>query len=187
MRGQRLPRNARLERGHQALEHQRRLARSRDAGHGHHATLRHVNGERSHGVDLARLQMNAPQVKHGTALGAPPSANHALAREEGRYARSPVPLDLLNAPLADDGAALLARARTHLNEVVRVAQHPHVVVDHHDGVAVGEKVVHHAEKPLHVRRVKANRRLVEHVEHARRAIAHGTGKLHALSLAVGER
>ena len=61
------------------------------------------------------------------------------------------------------------------------------MVDQHDGVAVRQKVVHDAEQALHVGGVEPDRRLVQHVEHARRPVADGAGELDALALAGGER
>ena len=68
-----------------------------------------------------------------------------------------------------------------------MTQHAHVMVHQHDGVAICQQVVHDAEQALHVGGVKPDRGLVQHVEHARRPVAHGTGELDALALAGGER
>ena len=61
------------------------------------------------------------------------------------------------------------------------------MVDQDDGVAVGDEIVHHAGKPHDVRRMQTDRRLVEHIEDAGRAVAHCAGQLHPLALAGGER
>ena len=77
--------------------------------------------------------------------------------------------------------------RAHLHQVVARGKHMGVVVDHDDGVAVGHEVAHHAKEAFDICRVQADRRLVEHIEDAGRAVAHGTGQLHALPLAGRER
>ena len=67
-----------------------------------------------------------------------------------------------------------------------MAQHGHVVVHHHDGVPVGQQVVHDPQQPLYVGRVQPDGGLVQHVEHTGRAAAHGAGEGHALALAIGK-
>ena len=61
------------------------------------------------------------------------------------------------------------------------------MVDQNDGVAVIHQIVHHAGEADDVGRVQTDGRLIQHVEDARRAVAHGTGQLHPLALAGGER
>ena len=62
-------------------------------------------------------------------------------------------------------------------------EHAHVMVHDHHGIAVRHQVVHHAEQPIHVRGMQADGRLVEHIQHAGGAVAHGTGELHTLAFA----
>ena len=69
----------------------------------------------------------------------------------------------------------------HFNEMVGGFEHTHVMVHDHHGIAVRHQVMHHAEQPVHVRGVQANGRLVEHIQHAGGAVAHGTGELHTLA------
>ena len=71
--------------------------------------------------------------------------------------------------------------------MIRAAEYPHVVVHEHHGVTVVQEVVHHTEQALDVGRVQADGRLVKHVEHAVRTVAHGAGELHALALARRKR
>ena len=84
-------------------------------------------------------------------------------------------------------AAARTRHRAQLHDPVRVPEDVRVVVHHHHRVAIGQKVAHDVQKPVDVRGVQADGRLVQHVEHAGRAVAHGAGQLHALALARGER
>ena len=55
------------------------------------------------------------------------------------------------------------------------------MIDEHDRIAVGEKVVHNADESFEVGRMEANRGFIEHVKHAGCPVAHGAGELHALS------
>ena len=61
-----------------------------------------------------------------------------------------------------------------------------MVHDHH-GIAVRHQVVHHAEQPVHVRGMKTDGWLVEHIQHADGAVAHGPGELHTLAFAGRKR
>ena len=77
-------------------------------------------------------------------------------------------------------AALSARFGAHFDDPVGLLQNLRVVVDQDDGVAVGDEIVHHAGKPHDIRRVQTDRRLIEHIQHACRAVPHRPRKLHAL-------
>ena len=77
--------------------------------------------------------------------------------------------------------------RSHFNEMVGGLEHAHVMVHDHHGIAVRHQVMHHAEQPIHVRGMQANGRLVEHIQHAGGAVAHGTGELHTLAFTGRKR
>ena len=89
--------------------------------------------------------------------------------------------------MRDDVAARAARARTHFDDRVRFGEDLRVVVDEHYGVPVRHEVVHDVRKPLYVRGVQTDGRLVQHVQHARRAVAYRPRELRALTLARGQR
>ena len=61
------------------------------------------------------------------------------------------------------------------------------MIDENDGIAVRHEVVHHSGEAHDVGRVQTDARLIEHIEHAGRAVAHGAGQLHPLPLASRER
>ena len=61
------------------------------------------------------------------------------------------------------------------------------MVDNNHGVAVIHQIAHHAHQAVDIGRMQANRRLVQHIKHACRSIAHHASKLHALALTRGER
>ena len=187
MGGQGLPRRGGLERRHERLEHEGRLARARHTRHGNESTSRDVNAEGMHRVQGTRLQVDGPRVEH---LG----SNHAVTRihmhifmQKGSNATLRARGDVFHRALGDDVATARACHRAHLHQVVARGKHMRVVVDHDDGVAISHEVAHHAEEAFNICRVQADRGLVEHVQNARRAVAHGTGQLHALPLAGRER
>ena len=61
------------------------------------------------------------------------------------------------------------------------------MVDDDHSVSLRFQIAHHAEQTVHIRRVQADGRFVEHVEHAGGAVAHGAGQLHPLALTGGKR
>ena len=110
-----------------------------------------------------------------------------LVGQERTDLRDWVLLDLRNGPLGDDVPTVRARPRPQLDEPVRLPQYLCVMVDEHDGVAVGDKVACDAVESLDVGGVQSDGGLVEHVEDAGRAIPHRTRQLHSLTLAGRER
>ena len=75
-------------------------------------------------------------------------------------------IDLLGRALGDDVAAVLARARPHVDEPVGAAHHLLVVLDDDNGVAEVAQPLERADQLVVVALVQADRRLVEDVEHA---------------------
>ncbi len=71
----------------------------------------------------------------------------------------------------DDASAVRARARPHIDHVIGGAQHVEIVFDDEHGVAQIAQLAQHVDQPGGVARMQADRRLVEHVQHARQARA----------------
>ena len=92
-----------------------------------------------------------------------------------------------NCPFGNDMTAIRARFGTHFDDPIGFLQNLRVVIDQNHGVAVSNKIVHHACKSHNVGRVKTNGRLVQYIEDSRRTVAHGSGKLHSLPLTRGKR
>ena len=89
--------------------------------------------------------------------------------------------------LDDDLAAVLARARADVDDVVGDADGLLVVLDDDHGVAEVAQADQRVDEALVVALVQADRRLVEHVEHADEAAADLRRQPDALRLAAGER
>jgi len=77
--------------------------------------------------------------------------------------------DLFQRAFGDDLAAVHARARTHVNDVVGGADRVFVVLDHQYAVADVAQVFQGADQAVVVALVQADRRLVQHVHHAGQA------------------
>ena len=87
----------------------------------------------------------------------------------------------------DDLAAVLAGARTDVDDVVGDADRLLVVLDDDHRVAEVAQAQHRVDEALVVALVQPDRRLVEHVEHAGEAAADLRREPDALRLAAGER
>ena len=94
---------------------------------------------------------------------------------------------LVERALADDLAAMDAGARAHVDHIIGVADRILVMLDDEHGVAEIAQPLERDQQPLIVALVEADRRLVEHVEHARQARADLAGEADALALAAGKR
>ena len=87
----------------------------------------------------------------------------------------------------DDLAAEAAGAGAEVEQVVGAGDHFAVVLDDQQRVAQVAELLQGVEQPAVVARVQADRRLVEHVEHAAQAAADLAGQADALRFAAGER
>ncbi len=81
---------------------------------------------------------------------------------------------------------MLAAAGAQVHHVVGVGDHVQVVLDDHDGGAVLDEVLQHADEGFHVQRVQPDGGLVEDEEGVVLVAAHLAGQLQALGLAAGK-
>ena len=95
--------------------------------------------------------------------------------------------DLVYRTSSDHVAAACSGNGAHLDQIISLRQHARVVVDNNHGVAVIHQIAHHAYQAVDIGRMQADRRLVQHIKHACRSVAHHASKLHALALTRGER
>ena len=94
---------------------------------------------------------------------------------------------LLRPPLEHHVAAVFAGARPEVDQVVGRANRLFVVLDDEHGVAEIAQLAERAEQPPVVALMQANRRLVEHVEHAGELRANLRGEPDALPFSARER
>ena len=112
-------------------------------------------------------------------------------RSPRRYRAVSEPLPSLSSfaqrAFEDDLAAVLARARAQIDDVVRRAHHVGIVLHHHDRVAQFAQFFQDADQPAGVAAVQSDGRLVQHVAGAHQPRAQTRGELDALRLAARER
>ena len=95
--------------------------------------------------------------------------------------------DLLGRAAGHDLAAVHARARADVHDVVRLAHGVLIVLDDDDGVADVAQVLEGPQQAVVVALVQADGGLVQDVEHAHERGADLRGQADALGLAAGER
>ena len=176
----------RLKRRDERLEHQRRLARTRNARHRDKATARNIDFERLDGMDGIGCHADMALIEHFVVshLWAQTIGLGAQKRSDAAALRL---LDLVYPTSGDHIAAARSGNGAHLDQIVGFRQHARVVVDNNHGVAVAYQVAHNANQAIDIGRMQADRRLVQHIKHTCRSITHHAGKLHALALTRGER
>jgi len=104
------------------------------------------------------------------------------ARQERADDGARVGGQLSRSALGDDGPAVRPGGRAELDDPVRGGDQLPLVLDDDNGIAVRGQGRDRLAQPHHIARVQPHGRLVEHVEHARRARAHRGGQLDALPL-----
>ena len=176
----------RLKRRDERLEHQRRLTRTRNARHRDKAAARDIDFERLDGMDGIGRHADMALVEHFVVSHLRTQAL-GLGAQKRRDATALRLLDLVYRTSGDHIAAACSGNGAHLDQIVGFRQHTCIVVDNNHGVAVIHQIAHHAHQAVDIGGMQADRRLVQHIKHARRSVAHHASKLYALALTRGER
>ena len=145
---------------------------------------RKLDGEVAQVVVARALHGQRPAV-----AGAAPRRHRDLerARQVAAGERGRVGDDLGRRALGDDAAAVHAGARAHVDDVVGGEDGVAVVLDDDHRVAEVAQALQRVEQARVVALVQADRRLVEHVEHAAQAGADLRRQADALPLAARQR
>ena len=166
------------------LDDQRRLAAAGDAGDAGEGAERDVDGDVLEVVGARALDAQplagagAARFGHRDLL----VAGQVLRGQAGRVAHH-----LVGRAGGDHLAAMDAGARPHVDQVVGGADRLLVVLDDDHGVAEVAQPLQRLQQARVVALVQADRRLVEHVEHAGQAGADLRGEPDALALAARQR
>ena len=95
-------------------------------------------------------------------------------------------LYLLRSTCRDYAPAGFSAARSHVYNVIRVSYHVEVVLDYNNGRAVIKQSLKYPEQYLHVKRVQADTRFVEHEYRVCLSSADLACKFQALGFAAGK-
>ena len=176
----------RLKCRNKRLEHERRLTRTRNARYRDKAAARDINLERLDGMDGIGCHADMSLVEHFVVSHLRTQAL-GLGAQKRRDTAALRLLDLVYRTNGDYTAAACSGNGAHLDQIVGFRQYARIVVDNNHGVAVIHQIAHHAHQTVNIGRMQADRRLVQHIKHTRRSVAHHAGELHALALTRGER
>ena len=84
-------------------------------------------------------------------------------------------------------AALFARLRPEIDDVIAFLDDLGIVLDDDDGILIGAQAMENLDQTAAVARMQADGRLVEHVERIDQRRADRSGEIDALQLAAGKR
>ena len=163
---------------------QRALARPRHAGDAHQVAQRKLDRH-----VLQVVVARALQDQLGRGLGDEPLQAHAdaLAPAQVGAGQRVGRADRLRRAVEHDAAAAFAGAGAHVDQAVGGQHHGRVVLDHHQRVAGVAQPVHCQDDAVHVARVQADARLVEHEQGVDQRGAQRRREVDALHLAAAER
>ena len=88
----------------------------------------------------------------------------------------------LHRTFCDHVAATRSGFRTHLNDPVRFRKDLCIVIYQQYGISIRDQIVHHTVKTDDIRRMKADRRFIQYIQHPCRAVSDCPGQLHTLAL-----
>ena len=94
---------------------------------------------------------------------------------------------LAGVPRATISAAAVAGGGAEVEQLIGAGEDFAIVLDHEQRVAQIAQLFERADQAAVVARMQADRRLVEHVEHAAQSAAHLAGQPNSLGFAAGER
>ena len=166
----------------QGLDDQGRFAAARNAGHDAEGAERDLGGD--------ALQIVAGRVDDAQDLARMAGAAHRRHRDLARAGQVlagdavGVGHDLLGGALGDDMAAMDPGAGPHIDDPIGGADRLLVMLDDDDRVAEIAQPLQGHEQAAVVALMQADRRLVEHIEHAGQAGADLRGEPDALALAA---
>ena len=176
----------RLKRRDERLEHQRRLARTRNTRNRDQAAARDIDFKRLDGMDGIGRHADVSLVEHFVVSHLRTQAL-GLGAQKRRDTAALRLFDLVHRARGDHVTTARSGNGAHLDQIISLRQHARIVVDNDHGVAVAHQIAHHAYQTVDIGRMQADRGLVQHIKHARRSVAHHTGELHTLALTRGER
>ncbi len=111
----------------------------------------------------------------------PPGASQVSSGYAGR-----VLTDLRRRPGGHNASACLSAAGPHVDHIVRMVDDVQVVLNDHDGCALGDERPKHFEEYLHIQRVQADRWLVKDEDRILLCPADLACELQALRLSAGK-
>src|SRR5208337_1508949 len=169
------------ERAIHRVEHERRLAGTRNAGDAGEDAERNRDRQITQ-IVFVRTLYGEPSARELAA--ARRHGNFDLAREILAGERVLVAHHIVRSSLRDDVAAVNSGAGSHVDQMIGLEHRFESVRDHQHGVPEFLEALERREQALIVTLMQSDRRLVEYVEHADEARTDLRGEANALALAA---
>ncbi len=142
----------RLECRDERLEHQRRLARTRNTRNRNETAARDIDFKRLDGMDGIGRHADMALVEHFVVSHLRTHALGVCAQKRGDAAALRL-LDLVHRTCSDHITAACSGNGAHLDQIVGFRQHTCIVVDNNHGVAVIYQIAHHAYQAVDICRM----------------------------------
>jgi hypothetical protein len=165
----------------QNVIHQRRFARAGNARHHRH------HAQRESYIEILEIIFLRAQNRQRRAVFLPPLRPHLNRRSPGDVRpgqRVRLAHDFFRGSVRHQASAMPSRTRAQVDHIIRAADGFFIVLDHEHGVAQVAQVFERGEQPAVVAMMQADRRLVQHVEHAAQLRANLRGQADALAFAA---
>ena len=173
-----------LQRGVEHVLHERALARARYTGNAHQVPQRKLH---RHVLEVVVAHAFEDEARRGLAHQALDAHADVLAPAEVGAGERVGRADGLGRAVEDDLTAAFAGAWAHVDQSVGREHHRRIVLDHHQRVARIAQALHGLDDAVHVARVEADARFVEHEHGVHERGAERGGEVDALHLAAAER
>ena len=167
----------------QNLVDEARLARAGDARHADELA------QRKFYVDVAQIVFARTLHREEIAVARAAGLRHldALAARQIVAGDAALGLaDVLDGACGHDLAAVDARARADVHDIIGAAHGILVVLDHDDRIAEVAEIFQRCDEFIVVALVQADGRLIQHVQHTRQSASDLGGQADALALAAGQ-
>ena len=159
------------------------LTRTTDAGDAHQTAQRNVHTHAFEVVLRHAFQDQARRVLHHQASKA--HADLLASAQIGPRERVGV-TQVIGRAIKHNLPTTLTRTGAHVDHAVSSQHHSRVMLHHHQGVARVAQALHGFDDAVHVARVQADARLVQHKQGVHQRGAQGRGQVDALHFAAGE-
>ena len=162
--------------------HQRGLARTGDAGHDRH------HAERKRDIEILEIVFLRAENRKRRSVLLPPFRPHLdlhPSRNVSSGQRVGLTHDFRGRSVRDESSAMTSGAGAEIDHIIRAADGFFVVLDHKHSIAEVAQIFERRQQPAVVAMVQADRRLVEHVEHAAQLRANLRREADTLTLATG--
>ena len=185
MGGQRLSLLLCRQCGNEAFQDHRGFPRAGYAGDDGHPPFGEGNAQILHGMNRSRF--HADRAVRKKLLPADLRENAQMTSGQVRPDNGAgILLHIIDRPFPENPSAAGSRFGSHFNHPVRCLQDLRIMIHQNHRISVCQKIRHDRFQPFDIRRMKADGRFIQYIQHAGGAVSHRPGQLHPLPLPGGQ-